>query len=240
MHFENVPKILHTAKYSGLPMTILKEACPQGFVVKTLEEASYEQLLKEAVDADYFLVSGRLPIDEGVLSAAKHLKMIQRTGVGTEMLDMEAVRKHNIPVYVNAGVNARSVAEHTLTLMLCCLKNIPLIDKNVKQGIWKKQQTGVTCNELFGKYEDSLGKYLGPYRTISQIIGKGGIPTHKEDGLRIDVYDAGAIIQEKAESGKTEIDENGKRFIFCLERQPYIPINVYKTFIIMAQNPCAM
>ncbi len=90
------------------------------------------------------------------------------------------------------------------------------------------------CNELFGKYEDSLGKYLGPYRTISQIIGKGGIPTHKEDGLRIDVNNAGAVIQEKVESGKTKIDKNGKRFIFCLERQPYIPINVFKTFVIMA------
>ena len=66
-------------------------------------------------------------------------------------------RRHNIPVYVNAGVNARSVAEHTLTLMLCCLKNIPQIDKNVKQGIWKKQQTGVSCNELYGKTVGLVG-----------------------------------------------------------------------------------
>ena len=103
------------------------------------------------------MVSGRLPIDEGVLSAAKHLKMIQRTGVGTEMLDIDAIKKHDIPVYVNAGVNARSVAEHTLTLMLCCLKNIPQIDRNVKQDVWKKQQTGVSCNELYGKTVGLVG-----------------------------------------------------------------------------------
>ena len=152
-----MPKILHTARYTGTPWDILKSVVPDGFVVETLEELSYECLLRQAVDADYLLVSGRLPIDEGVLSVAKHLKMIQRTGVGTDMLDKEEIKKRGIPVYVNAGVNARSVAEHTLTLILCCLKNIPQIDRNVKQGVWKKQQTGVTCNELYGKTVGLVG-----------------------------------------------------------------------------------
>lgn len=146
-----MPKILHTAKYTGIPWEILKSVVPDDFQVETLTELSYDSLLRQAVDADYLLVSGRLPIDEGVLSAATNLKMIQRTGVGIEMMDIDAIKKHGIPVYVNAGVNARSVAEHTLTLMLCCLKNIPLIDKNVKHGVWKKQQTGVGCNEMYGK-----------------------------------------------------------------------------------------
>ena len=103
------------------------------------------------------LVSGRLPIDEGVLSVAKKLKMIQRTGVGTEMLDIDAIKKHNIPIYVNKGINARSGAEHTLTLMLCSLKNIPLISSKVKQGIWKKQETGVSCHEIYGKTVGLVG-----------------------------------------------------------------------------------
>lgn len=152
-----MPKILHTARYTGIPWEILKSVVPDGLTVETLNELSYDCLIRQVVDADYLLVSGRLPIDEGVLSAAKQLKMIQRTGVGTEMLDIDAIKKHNIPVYVNAGVNARSVAEHTLTLMLCCLKNIPQIDRNVKQGIWKKQQTGVGCNELYGKTVGLVG-----------------------------------------------------------------------------------
>lgn len=150
-------KILHTARYTGTPWEILKSVVPDGFTVETLEEPTYECLLRQCVDADYLLVSGRLPIDEGVLSAAKQLKMIQRTGVGTEMLDLEVIKRHSIPVYVNKGVNARSVAEHTLTLMLCCLKNIPQIDKQVKNGVWRKQQTGVSCNELYGKSVGLVG-----------------------------------------------------------------------------------
>lgn len=144
-------RILHTARYTGIPWKILQSVVPDGFEVKTLDELSYDCLIKSAVDADYLLVSGRLPIDEGVLSYARHLKIIQRTGVGTEMLDVEAIKRHGIPVYVNAGVNAQSVAEHTLTLMLACLKRLPQINQQTHQGVWKKQQVGVTTRELKGK-----------------------------------------------------------------------------------------
>lgn len=143
-----MPKILHTARYTGIPWEILKGVVPDGFSVETLEELSYECLIRQAVDVDYLLVSGRLPIDEGVLTAAKHLKMIQRTGVGTEMLDVEAIKAHGIPVYVNAGVNAQSVAEHTLTLILAALKRLPQINAQTHNGVWKKQQVGVTTHEL--------------------------------------------------------------------------------------------
>lgn len=145
------PLILHTARYTGIPWEILKSVVPDAFEVKTLDELSYDCLLKEAKEAEYLLVSGRLPIDEGILSTAKQLKMIQRTGVGTEMLDLNAIKAHNIPVYVNAGVNAQSVAEHTLTLILASLKRLPQVNQQTHQGVWKKQQTGVTTQELKGK-----------------------------------------------------------------------------------------
>lgn len=152
-----MPKILHTYRYTGRPWEILQSVVPEGYTIKTLDTPTYEQLVKEAEDADYFLVSGRLPIDKGVLDAAKKLKMIQRTGVGTEMLDKDEIKQRGIPVYVNAGVNARSVAEHTLALMLSCLKRIPAIDKQVRQGIWKKQETGTSCHELYGKTVGLVG-----------------------------------------------------------------------------------
>lgn len=152
-----MPKILHTARYTGIPWEILKSIVPEGFIVETLDELSYDCLLRQVVDADYLLVSGRLPIDEDVLSAAKHLKMIQRTGVGTEMLDMDAIKAHVIPVYVNAGVNAQSVAEHTLTLILAALKRLPQINAQTHYGVWKKQQVGVTTHELKGKIVGLVG-----------------------------------------------------------------------------------
>ena len=159
--------ILHTARYTGIPWEILKSVVPKGFNVKTLDVLSYDCLVSEAMDADYLLVSGRLPIDEGVLSAAKHLKMIQRTGVGTEMLDLSAIEAHGIPVYVNAGVNAQSVAEHTLTLILASLKRLPQVNLQSHQGIWNKQLTGIYTHELKGKTVALVG--MG---NIGRIVAK--------------------------------------------------------------------
>ncbi len=186
-----MPKILHTARYTGTPWEILKSVVPEGFTVETLEELSYECLLHQAVDADYLLVSGRLPIDEGVLSAAKHLKMIQRTGVGTEMLDMGAIKKHNIPVYVNAGVNARSVAEHTITLMLACLKRLPQVNVDTHNGIWKKQQQGLTTHELYGKTVALVGMgNIG--RTVAAMLQPFGVKI-----LYTDVFRQSVEVEEK-------------------------------------------
>ena len=178
-----MPKILHTAKYTGLPLEILQKSCPDGSIVKTLDEATHEQLVKEAVDADYFLVSGRLPIDEDVLSDAKRLKMIQRTGVGTEMLDLDAIRRHNIPVYVNAGVNAQSVAEHTVTLILACLKRLPQINRQMHEGVWKKQLTGVNTHELKDKTVALVGMgNIG--RLVAQMLRAFGAKVVYTDVFR--------------------------------------------------------
>lgn len=179
----NKPVILHTARYTGIPWEMLKSVVPNGFEVKTLDELNYDCLVREAVNADYLLVSGRLPIDEGVLSAAKHLKMIQRTGVGTEMLDVEAIKQHGIPVYVNAGVNSQSVAEHTLTLILACLKRLPQINQQTHQGVWKKQQVGVTTRELKGKTVALVGMgNIG--RLVAQMLQPFGAKVVYTDVFR--------------------------------------------------------
>ena len=179
----NKSLILHTARYTGLPWEILKSVVPEWFEVKTLDELNYNCLVREAVNADYLLVSGRLPIDAGVLTAATHLKMIQRTGVGTEMLDVEASKQHGIPVYVNAGVNAQSVAEHTLTLILACLKRLPQINQQTHQGVWKKQQVGVTTRELKGKTVALVGMgNIG--RLVAQMLQPFGAKVVYTDVFR--------------------------------------------------------
>lgn len=166
-------KILHTASYSGTPWDILRSVVPEGFRVETLDSLDRECLLRQAVDADYLLVSGRLSIDKEVLESAPHLKMIQRTGVGTEMLDLDAIKQRGIPVYVNAGVNAQSVAEHTLTLILSCLKQLPRINKQTHSGIWRKQASGLQTRELRGRKVGLVGMgNIG--RIVSRMLNAFG------------------------------------------------------------------
>jgi len=175
--------IILTAHYTGKPLDILKSVCPQGFSVKTLDVVSHEQLIKEVTDADYLLVSGRLSIDKPVLDNASKLKMIQRTGVGIEMLDIEEIKHRGTPVYVNAGLNAQSVAEHTLTLILACLKRLPQVNLLTHQGDWNKQQTGITTRELYGKIVALVGMgNIG--RKVAQMLQAFGARVIYTDVVR--------------------------------------------------------
>ncbi len=168
-----MPVILLTNHYNEGPLSIVQEAVPAGFSLVTLDEPTKEELIKKAKEAEYFLVSGRLPIDKEVLDAAPKLKMIQRTGVGTEMFDMEALKEKNIPIYVNPGVNAVSVAEHAVMHILAVLRRITIVNGNVKKGIWAKQDTGVQSKELRGKTVGMLGMGNIGRNVVKMLSGFG-------------------------------------------------------------------
>lgn len=152
-----MPLILLTNKYSDKVLATVKMLIPDGFDFASLEVANQKNLLEKAGEADYFLASGRVRIDHAVLEAAKKLKMIQRTGVGTDTLDLYELKKRDIPVYVNAGVNAVSVAEHTILLMLAVLRRLPWVDAGLKTGIWQKNDIGIENNSLQNKAVGLLG-----------------------------------------------------------------------------------
>lgn len=152
-----MPTILLTNHYEGIPYNILKSNIPDGFELIVLDNPTREDLLINAPKADYFLVSGRLHIDNDVLDSATNLKMIQRTGVGLDIFNLEELKKRNIPLYVNQGVNAQSVAEHAVLLILACLKKLTVINNNVKNGVWEKQEQGLSTFELSGKTVGLVG-----------------------------------------------------------------------------------
>ena len=123
-----------TNTYVGRPLEIVREELPAGFAIAFLSEQTQEALRREVSDADYILAGGRLPITREVLEQAGKLKMIQRSGVGLDALDLDAIREKGLPLYVNQGVNAESVAEHALLLILASLRRLPEIDRNTKNG----------------------------------------------------------------------------------------------------------
>lgn len=149
--------ILITNRYTGKPLEIIRESVPDGFELLMLDEVDKECLERQIDRADYLLASGRVKISEEVLTTGTSLKMIQRTGVGLDSIDLEAIKKRNIPLYVNQGINAESVAEYTLLLMLASLRHLTVINQNTKNGIWNKQEQGVGTRELKGKTIGILG-----------------------------------------------------------------------------------
>lgn len=89
------------------------------------------------------------------------------------------------------------------------------------------------CNHFFGEIiEDSLAKYLGITRTLSQIKGKNGYPSFKSnDGKsRIDIIsEQEGIIQTTVDNDAIDLQENYIEFSSI--RDAYIPIDVYRALV---------
>jgi D-3-phosphoglycerate dehydrogenase / 2-oxoglutarate reductase len=146
----NLPTVLLTNRYAPELQELIRMEAPAGFEIIALEHPSHADIVARAADADYMLVGGRIPIDSAVLNAATRLRMLQRTGVGLDAIDPEAIANRGIPVYVNPGVNAQSAAEHTLMLMLAVLRRLPAVHRSLREGGWKRHELGIRNRDLGG------------------------------------------------------------------------------------------
>ncbi len=177
--------ILLTNRYSDTPLEIIQSVVPDGFRLVMLDQVTQEDLLGKANLADYLLVSGRLKINDALLSRAENLKMIQRTGVGLDSLDLNGIKARSIPLYVNQGVNANSVAEHTVLLMLAGLRRLTIIDAETKQGVWKKQIQGTRTHTLRGRKVGIIGMgHIG--RAVAKLLVPFGAEVMYYDQYRAD------------------------------------------------------
>jgi D-3-phosphoglycerate dehydrogenase len=99
------------------------------------EDSLIAQFERQPVDG--LLMSGPPPLTRRVLSAAKHLKVISKTGAGYDSVDMDAANELGIAMIVSKGANADAVAEHTLAMMLSLARELPRFDRDLRKGIWK-------------------------------------------------------------------------------------------------------
>ncbi len=90
---------------------------------------------KEQIDAILVRMGD---INETVIRASDKLRVIAKHGVGVNNIDVLAATKHNIPVMITRAANARSVSEHTLTMIFALMKSLPRLDAGLREGKWEK------------------------------------------------------------------------------------------------------
>lgn len=79
------------------------------------------------------------PVPRALMEAAGHLKYIVTARGGVENIDIKAARERGIYVIHCPAHNAYAVAEYTIGLMLCEMRNIVRADKSLRQGIWREK-----------------------------------------------------------------------------------------------------
>lgn len=87
-------------------------------------------------EAEALIVRGDATVGEQELAAATRLRVIGRSGVGVDRVDVAAAAAHGVPVVVTPGANARAVAEGALTLMLALVKRLPELQHALLERNW--------------------------------------------------------------------------------------------------------
>ncbi|HEX8857405.1 MAG TPA: NAD(P)-dependent oxidoreductase [Thermoleophilaceae bacterium] len=95
-------------------------------------------LLSEAVG---LVARGPTVVDAELLDAAPRLRVIGRSGVGTDRVDLEAATARGIPVVITPGANADAVAEGAIALLLALIKRLPALDSAVRDGRWSERDS---------------------------------------------------------------------------------------------------
>ena len=140
------PTVLVTQEWfrekPGPHVDILKAA---GFVITyprnphiARGELSDQETIAELTGAQAILAS-TVRFSDKILSQLPDLRVIARTGVGYDRIDIASATRNKIAVTITPAANHAAVAEHTLALMLAVTKRIVQIDQRVRAGEWPTQ-----------------------------------------------------------------------------------------------------
>lgn len=133
-----------------MPVTVLVLVETVNDYLSILESQGFELILapnpaeraaaiaRHGEHIDAVLTRGPLGLHADEIAALPRLRIICVIGAGYEQVDLHAARDRGITVTNGAGVNAPSVADHAMALLLALVRDIPRADASVRRGEWQK------------------------------------------------------------------------------------------------------
>ncbi len=140
----------------------LEALSSQGLDIVCCPEGPEQPFMDELKDADV-IWHVLHPLTKDIIEQAPKLKLIQKIGVGTNTIDLEAAKDKGIIVCNMPGTNSQATAEMTLLLMMAALRRLLIMDTTCRSGQWRI--TKETEEQLF----EIKGKTIG-------LVGYGDIP----------------------------------------------------------------
>ncbi|WP_166974105.1 NAD(P)-dependent oxidoreductase [Brevibacterium atlanticum] len=99
--------------------------------------------------AEGAIVRAAVKVGPAELDSMPNLKVIARTGVGVDDVDVDAATEREIPVAITPGVNSTAVAEGAFAHMLQLVKSLGPLTEIVRSGGWT-ERTSVPVGDLDG------------------------------------------------------------------------------------------
>ncbi|TQJ39339.1 D-3-phosphoglycerate dehydrogenase [Arthrobacter sp. SLBN-112] len=116
--------------------------------------SEHQRLIQDPTDeelatADAAIVRAAYRVDRDLLDRMPALKVIARTGVGTDLVDVAEANRRGIPVVITPGSNTASVAEGVFAHLLALVKKLAPLTALVRDGRWE-ERSAVGVGDLEG------------------------------------------------------------------------------------------
>jgi len=118
--------------------------------------ATQEEVIARARDAAALVVTYS-PVGRKVMSALEDLKVVVRTGVGYDVIDIPAATELGVVAVNIPDIWVREVANHTMALLLAWNRKIITLDRNVHAGSWSAGIPGAWTGSLYGETVGIVG-----------------------------------------------------------------------------------
>lgn len=122
------------------------------------------------------IVAGGEPIAGELIDLCPRLRVIARTGVGYDAVDVEAATRRGVVVAITPGTNHASVAEQAFALILAVLRRVALNDRIIRAGGWDRTLVAPLRGKTLGLV--GLGR-----------IGRAMVPPARAFGMDVLGYD---------------------------------------------------
>ncbi|MEF8841828.1 MAG: NAD(P)-dependent oxidoreductase [Haloarculaceae archaeon] len=99
-------------------------------------EGSEAAAAERLAGADVAFVTSRIPISRRVIEATD-LSVVAKIGTGIDNVDLAAAREHGVAVTHTPGINALSVAEHAVGLLLATRRHTVAGHRALEAGRWR-------------------------------------------------------------------------------------------------------
>ena len=179
--------------------------------IAILPDSSAETVKEMISVADGVVLRTNIHITKELIDIAGNCKIISRTGVGVDNVDVENASQRGVMVCNTPGVNTISVAEQTIALILGIAKRLVVMDRAVRASNWKIRNSGLPS--------DIDGKTLG-------LVGAGriGLEVARKCrlafGMNVIAYDP-YVKSAEGVSMRANVDDVFKEADFVSVHVPY-------------------
>ncbi|BAO90437.1 2-hydroxyacid dehydrogenase [Caballeronia cordobensis] len=170
-----LPPVLQIGEFPAIAQSLLNER----LTLHSLAEIDADDALRARINA--IATRSNYDIDIALIERLPSLRIIATSGVGFDRIPVEFARERGIVVTNTPDLLNAAVAELTIGLILALLRQLPLADRYVREGMW-------------GRGAFPLGSSLAGKRV--GIVGMGRIG--KEIARRLEPFGTGI-----AYSGRT-------------------------------------